>query len=66
MKTETITRIKLSAEEGYKLTDGKDIVSETFLAEGSDESVWIEITDEMAEEIQKAKEGEINGEEISE
>jgi hypothetical protein len=59
MKRVVFTRIGLFPEEGYKLTDGKDIVSETFLAEGSDESVWREITDEEAEKLQAEKELEV-------
>jgi hypothetical protein len=56
MKRIVITRIGLIADEGHKLTDGKDIVDTHFLAEGSDESVWREITDEEAEKIQAEKE----------
>lgn len=66
MKTETITRIKLTASEGMTLTNGEAFGKEIYLGSSDDADNWYEITNEMAEEIQKAKEGEINGEEISE
>jgi hypothetical protein len=66
MKTETITRIKLTASDGMTLTNGEAFGKEIYLGSSDDAENWYEITDKMAEEIQKAKEGEINGEEISE
>ena len=44
MKTETITRIKLTASEGMVLTDGESYGKEVFLAANADTSVWHEIT----------------------
>ena len=66
MRTETITRIKLTASEGMTLTKGESFGKEIYLGSSDDADNWYEITDEMAEENQKAKEGEIIGEEISE
>lgn len=66
MKTETITRIKLTASDGMTLTNGEAFGKEIYLGSSDDAENWYEITDEKAEEIQKAKEGEMNGEEISE
>lgn len=51
MEREVITRIKLSASEGMKLTNGKDIVDDTFLAVGDPEDNWHEITEAEAQEI---------------
>ena len=44
MKTETITRIKLTASEGMVLTDGESYGREVFLAVDADQSKWHEIT----------------------
>ena len=44
MKTETITRIKLTASDGMVLTDGESFGKEVFLAVDADQSVWREIT----------------------
>ena len=60
MKQETITRIKLTASEGKKLTNGKDYVEETFLAVGKTADDWYEITEEEYEEIVKKQEEELN------
>ena len=51
MKTETITRIKLTASEGMVLTDGESFGKEVFLAEDADQSKWHEITDAEYETI---------------
>lgn len=56
MKTETITRIKLTASEGMVLTDGENYGKEVFLAEDADASAWHEITEKEAEAIQKEQE----------
>ena len=44
MKTETITRIKLTASDGMVLTDGESFGKEVFLADDADQSKWHEIT----------------------
>ena len=49
MKTETITRINLTASEGMMLTDGENYGREVFLAEDADQSLWYEITQEEYE-----------------
>lgn len=63
MKTETITRIKLTASEGMVLTDGESYGREVFLAEGADAKEWHEIKQEDYDEILKEQqeEGESDG-----
>ena len=56
MKREVITRIRLTADDGMKLTDGKTIIDETFLAVGDTEDPWHEITEAEAQEIMKSEE----------
>lgn len=58
MKREVITRIKLTADDGMKLTDGKDIVDTTFLAVDASEDNWHEITEAEAQKIMDAAEQE--------
>lgn len=57
MKTETITRIKLTASEGMVLSDGENYGKEVFLAVDADASKWYEITEAEYDEI-LAKESE--------
>lgn len=58
MKREVITRIKLTADDGMKLTDGKDIYVEIFLAVGASEDTWHEITEAEAQAIMSEAEKE--------
>ena len=51
MKTETITRKKLTAADGMILTDGTAYGREIFLAESADSAVWHEITEAEYEDI---------------
>ena len=44
MKKET--QIILTADEGKRLTDGENFVTEIRLPEGADEAIWREITEE--------------------
>lgn len=69
MKLTTIELRRIDASEGMVLTNGQafsDVGGFIYLACNDSPENWYEITDEKAEEIQKAKEGEINGEKISE
>lgn len=59
MKTETITRKKLTAADGMILTDGSNYGREIFLAEGADLDVWHEITEAEYEDIMQT--ADING-----
>ena len=54
MKTETITRKKLTAADGMILTDGTAYGREIFLAVGADESIWYEIPKAEYEDIMQA------------
>ena len=56
MKQETITRIKLIANDGMVLTNGTDYGREVFLADTETAENWHEITEEEYNEILKAKE----------
>lgn len=53
MKKETIIRIKLTASEGYVLTDGESFGRVVYLASGDDGSRWYEITEEEHEAKKK-------------
>ena len=46
MKTETITQIILTADEGMYLTDGETYGKTVVLPVGADASVWEEVTEE--------------------
>jgi hypothetical protein len=59
MKTETITRIKLTASEGMTLTNGEAFGKEIYLGSSDDADNWYEITDAEAEKIQAEKELEV-------
>lgn len=56
MKTETITRIKLTASEGMTLTNGEAFGKEVYLGSNDSAENWREITDAEAEEMQALKE----------
>ena len=47
-----ITQIILTADEGKRLTDGEDFVTEIRLPESADETIWREITEEEYNELQ--------------
>ena len=57
MQKETITRIKLTASEGYILTDGENYGRIAYLASGDEGEKWYEITE--AEYEEKMKESEL-------
>ena len=58
MKVETIIRKKITASEGYVLTDG-DIYGRTiYLAEGKSEADFYEITDAEYQEKMKEEESD--------
>ena len=56
MKTETITRIKLTASEGMVLTDGTNYGRVIFLAEGASPDDFHEITEAEYEGIMQENE----------
>lgn len=59
MKKETITRIKLTASEGHRLTDGENYGRVVYLAQGDEGEKWYEITEKEHNEIMKKKEAEM-------
>ena len=61
MKQETITRIKLTANEGMVLTNGTDYGREIFLADSETADNWHEITEKEYSKILKEQEEQING-----
>lgn len=56
MKQETITRIKLTATDGYVLTNGEVYGKEIYLGVNDNPDNWHEITEEEYAEILKAEE----------
>lgn len=56
MKKETITRIKLTATDGYVLTNGEVYGKEIYLGCNDSPDNWHEITEEEYDEILKAEE----------
>lgn len=56
MKKETITRIKLTATDGYVLTNGEVYGKEIYLGVNDKADNWHEITEEEYAEILKAEE----------
>ena len=58
MKREAITHIKLTADEGMKLTNGNHFCDEIHIADEADEKSWHEITKEEYEAILAEKENE--------
>ena len=59
MRTETITRIKLTASEGMTLTNGEVFGKEVYLGSNDNPDNWYEITDAEAAELQKVEEPEL-------
>jgi hypothetical protein len=59
MKQETITRIKLTANDGYILTNGEVYGKEIYLGVNDSPDNWHEITDEEYAEVLKAEESEV-------
>ena len=51
MKKETITRIKLTASEGYILTDGENFGRIVYLASGDEGEKWYEISEDEYQKI---------------
>ncbi len=62
MKTEVITRIKLTASEGMTLTNGEAFGKEIYLGSSDSAENWREITDKEAEKMQKKIEAKISEE----
>lgn len=60
MKTETITRIKLTADEGMILTNGDIYGREIYLATGDPAENYYEITEKEYNEIQDKLDTEAN------
>lgn len=58
MKTETLTQIYLTADEGMFLTNGDAVVKTVVLPASADPTVWREITEAEAEEMMKVEEEE--------
>ena len=56
MKKETITRIKLTANDGYILTNGEVYGKEIYLGVNDSADNWHEITEKEYAEILKAEE----------
>ena len=56
MKTETLTQIYLTADEGMFLTNGDVVVKTVVLPASADPTVWREITEAEAEEMMKVEE----------
>ena len=58
MKREVITHIKLTADEGKVLSNGKHYHDEIHIVNAADEKSWHEITKEEYEAILAEKENE--------
>ena len=56
MKTTKITLTKLVASDGMMLTDGQSFGKEIYIVKGSDASVWREVSEAEASEMQAALE----------
>ncbi|MCI9026695.1 MAG: hypothetical protein HFF47_01450 [Lawsonibacter sp.] len=56
MKTTKITLTKLVASDGMMLTDGQSFGKEIYIGKGSDPSVWREVSEAEASEMQAALE----------
>ena len=52
MKTTKITLTKLVASDGMMLTDGQSFGKEIYIGKGSDPSVWREVSEAEASEMQ--------------
>lgn len=59
MKTETIIRTKLVADEGMVLTNGTDYGKIVFLADNDNDKNWHEITEEEYNALQEEQEGDL-------
>lgn len=59
MIKETITRIKLTANDGYVLTNGETYGKEVYLGVNDSADNWHEITEEEYAEVLKAEESEV-------
>ena len=58
MKVETIVRKKITASEGYVLTDGEIYGRTIYLAEGKSEADFYEISEEQYQEKMKEAEAD--------
>ena len=56
MKTTKITLTKLVASDGMMRTDGQSFGKEIYIGKGSDPSVWREVSEAEASEMQAALE----------
>ena len=56
MKTTKITLTKLVASDGMMLTDGQSFGKVIYIGKGSDPSVWREVSEAEASEMQAALE----------
>ena len=64
MRTESIELIKLTASDGYVLTNGEAYSKEVYLGCNDKAENWREITEAEYNEILKQQEEEMKGEEI--
>lgn len=63
MQTTKITLTKLVASDGFLLTDGSSFGREIYVGKGSDPSVWREVSEAEAAEMQAALEAQQAAEE---
>lgn len=63
MKTAKITLTKLVASDGFLLTDGSSFGREIYVGKGSDPSIWWEVSEAEAAEMQAAMEAQQAAEE---